>query len=196
MHSCSAWKSSPNRKPLRSTSSAPPNQAPPPSASKGRPPSRKPSSRDTTPCYRCRGAHNSDNCRFKTAKCRYCHKKGHIASACHKKQRASRGTATHNVVEQGDDPVDKYTLPIDCVTSMNTHLQPLMVTVAIQDTPVPMEVNMGATLFLMSQCTLSSLLPEAELKPSTIELRTYTGEEIRVKVSSKSRSSTDTRRRT
>lgn len=33
----------------------------------------------------------------------------------------------------------------------------------------------------MSHSTLSSLLPEAELKPSTAELRTYTGEEIRVK---------------
>ena len=54
-------------------------------------------------------------------------------------KRASRGTATHNVVKQGDDPIDEYTLPVDYVTSMNTHLQPLMVTVAIQDTPAPMK---------------------------------------------------------
>ena len=63
--------------------------------------------RDKRPCYRCCGEHNPDNCRFKTVECRWCHRKGHIASLCRKKQRASRGTATHNVVEQGDDPVDK-----------------------------------------------------------------------------------------
>ena len=44
-----------------------------------------------------------------------------------------------------------------------------------------MEVDTGATLSLMSHSTLSSLLPEAELKSSTAKLRTYTGEEIGVK---------------
>ena len=77
--------------------------------------------------------------------------------------------------------MDEYTLPVDCVTSMNNHLQPLMVTVTIQETPVQMEVNTAATLSLISHSTLSSLLPEAELKPSIAKLRTYTGEEIRVK---------------
>ena len=151
------------------------------SANHGRAPSRKPSSKDTRPCYRCGGEHNADKCRFKTAECRYCHKKGHIASACRKKQRASQGTATHSVAEQGDNSVDEYTLPIDCVTSARAHLRPLMVTVTIQDILVPMEVDTGATVSLMSHSTFSRLLPEAKLKPSAAKLHTYTGEEIRVK---------------
>ena len=77
--------------------------------------------------------------------------------------------------------MDEYTLPVDCVTSAKTHIHPLMVTITIQNTPVRMEVDTGATLSLMSYSTLSRLLPGAKLKPSAAKLRTYTGEEIKVK---------------
>ena len=37
------------------------------------------------PCYGCRAKHKADNCRFKTAECWKCHKKGHRARACKSK---------------------------------------------------------------------------------------------------------------
>ena len=38
------------------------------------------------PCYRCGGRHAFDSCRFRDSECHYCHKHGHIAKKCRKKQ--------------------------------------------------------------------------------------------------------------
>jgi len=43
-------------------------------------------------CFRCNGEHSRTMCRFKNSACNYCHKVGHIASAClSQKRRARRG---------------------------------------------------------------------------------------------------------
>ena len=63
----------------------------------------------------------------------------------------------------------------------HSKLKPLMVTVTMQDTPVRMEVDTGASLSLISQATLSSVWPETQLKSSTAKLPTYTGKEVTVK---------------
>lgn len=33
-------------------------------------------------CFRCKGRHAADVCKFRDAECNYCHKKGHIRNAC------------------------------------------------------------------------------------------------------------------
>ena len=40
------------------------------------------------PCFRCgKTSHSADECRYKDAQCRYCHKDGHIMSNCFAKQK-------------------------------------------------------------------------------------------------------------
>ena len=155
----------------------------PTSPRQGKPP-RKPDSsgKATKPCYRCGGEHNSDKCRFREAECRYCHKKGHIASVCRQKQKNTHFKSTHAVTEQPDDSLEEYALTIDCVTT--PHSNPLMVTVEMDNTPVKMEVDTGATLSIMSYSTYSSTWPRdstPEVKPTRAKLRTYTGEAITVR---------------
>ena len=59
----------------------------PPPADIHRVPAAKKPSKLPTECYRCGGAHSSSSCRFKTADCRYCGKKGHIARVCRSRLR-------------------------------------------------------------------------------------------------------------
>ena len=68
-------------------------------------------------CHRCGGEHNSSKCRFKDATCRFCHKKGHIASVCRQRLRTSCVKSTNTVTEHTDDTPDEYSLPIDCHNS-------------------------------------------------------------------------------
>ncbi len=119
-------------------------------------------------CYRCGGKHNSDICRFKEAECRYCHKKGHIASVCRQKRKGST-----NTVDQSDGNVpDEYALPVDWV--INSVSKPLTITMDIAGTPVQMEVDTGAYLATWRNHTAPAI------KPTTTRLKTYTGEEISV----------------
>ena len=47
-------------------------------------------------CYRCDGTdHNHTKCRFKTSRCHFCKKLGHIAAACHQRK---GGTRNHGLV--------------------------------------------------------------------------------------------------
>ncbi|XP_037518397.1 uncharacterized protein LOC119395190 [Rhipicephalus sanguineus] len=41
-------------------------------------------------CYRCDGWHEADTCKFRTAQCRFCSKKGHIENACISKKKKNK----------------------------------------------------------------------------------------------------------
>ena len=134
------------------------------------------------PCYRCGGEHHSDKCRFKEAECRYCHKKGHIAAACRQKLKSAKPRQIHAMSDGLEEQPSEYDLPIDCLK--NALSEPMTVVVNINETPVKMEVDTGATLSIMSYSTLLSTWPKdhaPELKFSEAKLRTYTGEKIAVK---------------
>ena len=130
-------------------------------------------------CYRCGGKHMASRCRFKTEKCRACGKTGHIARMCRTKKKEKKEQQTHTVEEAS--PPEEYTLyPVVQQQSSST---PLQSTVKLDGKELSMEVDTGASLSLISETTYkklweSSALPE--LQPTTVKLRTYTGEEIGV----------------
>ena len=97
------------------------------------------------PCYHSGGEHSSDKCRFKGAKCRYCHKTGHIASACRCRTKDNKSrpinAATGCVSELTPS---EYGLPIDHVQNLTS--EPMTVTVRISGAPIKIEVDTGATL--------------------------------------------------
>ena len=65
------------------------------------------------PCFRCdKTLHSADECHYKDAQCRYCHKDGHIMSNCFAKQKAEKGK--RNRTHQLTAPIQ------DCVPSENT----------------------------------------------------------------------------
>jgi hypothetical protein len=53
-------------------------------------------------CWRCRGWHNPDNCKFRNTACYSCGKQGHLRSQCHEKASGSSGRPNRGPNEQGD----------------------------------------------------------------------------------------------
>ena len=111
-------------------------------------------------------------------------KKGHIASVCRqkaKRQSATGSKPTHTVVE-ADDVTKQPEYPMYTIKS--SAAQPIIVEVRLNDVPVSMEIDTGATLSIISKATYQATWPREEdappLQPSTTTLRTYTGESINV----------------
>ena len=116
-------------------------------------------------CYHCGGKH-------------FCKKKGHIAKMCRK--RASGRAEQTNVVVDGEEDrvvqVPEY--PMFHVGSGSTHT-----TLNVNGRPPTMEVDMGASVSLISEATFKSIrkgVVTLELKESAARLQTYTGEQIKV----------------
>ena len=165
----------------------------PPHATTTRPPQTTTSRPHERKCYRCGGTnHASSECRFKDSDCLNCGKKGHIARVCRSRgkqpqqtQRPQSGRrpmrqphSTHHVEEEDDvDPV--YTL-----FHMSARKpSPMLVTLQLNQAPLQMEIDTGASASLISERTYRTLWPSDSappLQPSDIKLRTYTGEELTV----------------
>ena len=143
-------------------------------------------------CYRCGGTnHSSATCRFRDSDCLHCGKKGHIAKVCRSRADNSKSSQrgrrphkqpqpkpTHHVDEElPEDPV--YTL----FHVPTTRPFPMVVTMQLNQAPLGMEVDTGATASLISEHTYKSLWPAEKapaLQPSEVKLCTYTGEELQV----------------
>ena len=142
----------------------------------------KPLRRD--PCSHCGGMHDPTGCRFKNVECNYCHRRGHIVAICRqklKRQSTPQRRSTHVVEAEGTDPPAEYTEPLNNVRTPNS--KPLLATLQIQGTPVQMEIDTGATLSVMTYDTYSNTWNGKQappIKPTTANLRTYTGEAIKV----------------
>ena len=62
-----------------------------------------------------------------------------------------------------------------------TSSQPYFAELQVNNQPLCMEIDTGAAVSLASESTVAPLLSATKLKPSSIVLKTYTGEQILVK---------------
>ena len=155
-------------------------------------------SKSSKPCYCCGGKHLSTNCRFIEVTCNKCHKKGHIARACmsgsrqtppggkapSKQQNNQRPQHRAHAI-QGTDPdtpdIDREesdSLPLLRVGGKAR--QPIVVKLTVDGKHIPMEVDTGAAVSLISLATKKQLFPQTKLLDSTLVLTTYTGEQMAV----------------
>lgn len=144
------------------------------------------------PCYRCgKKNHPASKCRFVEATCHFCKKKGHIASVCRSRSKVSQSRSrpftdssstksryprtSTNYLEEADqiDNLDLYT-----VTARSS--KPIIVQMSINGQHHEMEVDTGAAVSLVSESTLKSTFPKLQLHPSSIMLKTYTNEPVKV----------------
>ena len=141
-------------------------------------------------CYRCnRPGHNTNLCKFKDAECHACGKRGHIAPACRSKQKSSKRSSSkpssakktvkaqqvYSGDTQSSDSDGEYFLH-----KLGESLDAIRVKVIINDSPLEMEVNMGADISIISEKTRKSLFPTLRLHPSQLILKTYTGETVHI----------------
>ena len=160
------------------------------------PPSATPRTR-VVECYRCGGPHFATECLHKDSECKNCKKKEHLAHVCHskkaetnrpsqrhKKTRRTNPQQTNSVVatdtaETNDTDASAYTL----FNVSSSPSKPYVVTMQVNGTELPMEVDTGASLTLISKTTFDKPWNAQEapnLQPTTSKLRTYTGENIEV----------------
>ena len=166
-----------------------------------REPQKKFLDRNAMICYRCNGHHSHEICRFKDMECRFCRKIGHIERACKSKNRekkdnkppfSQRKSMFHSYRGKKDrttnqnhfmEEKDQFSTDIKDYQLYSTEIQnsrPYTVPILVQDREVLFQIDTGASLTLVSQDLYKSLSINKHLEPSTLELRTYTGEEMKI----------------
>ena len=153
-------------------------------------------------CYRCgRIGHLPSVCYFKDQKCRCCGKFGHIAKVCNsqeatddKQQRnySSRPRQQQQHSRHSNSQQTRYVdseTPCDATqdtsqwgifTVQSTTQPSIEVELKVNNAEVVMELDTGASLTIMSEKTLQHKLPNLELQPSAVILKTYSGEQLKV----------------
>ena len=133
-------------------------------------------------CYRC-GVKHRGACRHKDTLCYFCGKKGHLARVCKSKSKQGQPQLptppNTNLLASGEKEEEIYTVfPL-----RKEWYDPIYVTVMVDNHPVPMEVDTGASLSVISEATYQEVWGDSatRVKESKAKLKTYTGEEIPVK---------------
>ncbi|XP_049268928.1 uncharacterized protein K02A2.6-like [Rhipicephalus sanguineus] len=153
-------------------------------------------------CYRCDGWHEADTCKFRTAQCRFCSKKGHIENACISRKKknkdnlnARQGTHMVNAQPVSYDAADTdRCYDLHAVSDRQPCLK-FLVDVKVEGRPLNFEVDTGAPCSLISEATYLQTWPSnaPKLLRELLDLRTWSGEErgtlgsaqVRVRLKSK-----------
>ena len=154
---------------------------------------------NTQPCFRCGSSdHAPDSCRFIEAECRSCHKRGHLQKVCRSKPAHSSGgkpvpkprrqragvhqvsqpkAASESLFASDEEPI--HHVRIDRVNSQPP--APIMVTAAINDVNLEMEVDTGAAVSLLPTSLYQTHFPSHPLRPSKLQLSAYSGDSIQAR---------------
>ena len=142
-----------------------------------------PTKRGNPTCYRCGGPHLAPACKFINSECKFCKKKGHIARVCRKAQQESKVGKETNFVLQ-DMPEDQCADHMHSLCVVRDQASdPLHVQIALNTVQVEILLDTGASISLINLPTYQMLQQHkvvAPLQNSSIQLKTYTGQPIRV----------------
>ena len=146
------------------------------------------SGKSSEQCWRCGNAH-SDECRFKTYRCRSCHKVGHLARQCrvpssssqvHLQDLDSSGPSdgAEEVVQIGN--LSDRDQPVYIVNRGQVSPPPIWCPITICGRSIDMELDTGAGVTLIDEHTYKQMRDRPKLTACPVRLRSYTGELIPV----------------
>ena len=149
--------------------------------------SKKSQGRDTGEkhgtCTRCRGRnHQAKDCCYRDVQCHKCNKLGHLARMCRSKQPSTTIPPGRQCLQQTNyiegtpnSNSDNYIFQI--------HRKPsrlFTVNVCIQGITLTFEVNTGAAVNLISEETYQKHFLSKSLQKTSVRLKTYTDDQVRV----------------
>ncbi|XP_039764291.1 uncharacterized protein K02A2.6-like [Pararge aegeria] len=126
---------------------------------------------NTRLCFRCGDRHGGE-CRFINATCRFCKKRGHIEKICLVKKKSLK----RNINFTNDEHTDTHLNGIYSINCENKVL-PFVVEVSLENIPVVMQVDTGASFSLVNECTWKNIEHQNQhitLQPVNLTLRTWT----------------------
>ena len=137
------------------------------------------------PCYRCGGTdHAASSCRFIQATCHKCQKRGHIARVCRSGEGKTRISTqpkvpetkktTHSIQEEQSTDLTLFTV------NKPSSSEPITLELEINGQKLPMELDTGAAVSLISTTTKERIFPDVPLINTPNVLTTYTGERMAV----------------
>ena len=135
-------------------------------------------------CYWCGDRHLASQCKFWTAGCHRCHKTGHIAKVCKSKLEEKShhsGKNSHHYLEEIPDLPDTDDSSYGLFTLQSETHDPILIQLE-QNVPVRMELDTGALLTLINKASYDLIAQngEAALEQPVVNLRTYTGEAVKM----------------
>ena len=142
--------------------------------------SRSPSS-SSIHCFRCGGPHLATTCKYTDITCNFCKRKGHLEKVCMRKlrQAAPKGDkkpkrqnymARESASKSEDEELQLFTLS-------HQSSKPYIVDIFVNDKPVKMELDTGASVSVLNEATYRDILQSSPpLQPASGQLRTYTGD--------------------
>jgi len=118
-------------------------------------------------CYSCgKTNHTREQCRFREYTCNVCNRKGHIQAVC----------------KSSNVPSKPASKKVHCIPSVHAVVdnKPFSVQITVNNECVEFEVDTGSALTLIND-SLWKALGSPSLKPTSVQLRSYTGQPLLVK---------------
>ncbi len=135
-------------------------------------------------CHRCGGKnHSPDACKYKNYKCNHCNLTGHLQKVCRKKLKCSKHTQEEVCSHKSSGSRRGGRVRTILLIFSNTP-SPITVTTTVNGAKMPIQVDTGASLSLISEETYHTLWmadSAPTLQESKVKLKTYTGSVIVVK---------------
>lgn len=124
-------------------------------------------------CHRCGGQHAPTRCPFLKSACFKCSKRGHVAKMCK--------TRVVQAVEVPATEQDLQDLLTICQTNRAGSPPPIVVKVIINGHEVPMELDTGAAVTIMSEKDFAENFPDLSYNCEDVKLGVYNGTAINVR---------------